>query len=147
MATQKQFFGTAQTVLTTTVSSGACSGAGLFNNTSDSVVPYALQAMATLDVPSFSGVPAATVELWGVLRTTDVTEHDTDPPVDSTNFAGAMFFGEWVIAPVNAAQQRSTVISLEGVEQVDFYVLNKTGVALNSSTTVKIQPFAYGVLV
>lgn len=152
----KQFFGTAQTVINTAtdIAAGNFSGApaASFDNTSDASVPYAAFAQAMIEMPDWAAAPAAgtVVELWGVLLNTDGTDDDTDAP-SSTSSGGARFFGAWPVAAADALQRRTIVISLEGVQQVDFYVKNGTAQNMNNdggtNCVVKITPFAYGITV
>jgi hypothetical protein len=154
---QKQFFGTAQTVINTAtdVAANNFSGApaAAFDNTSDGSVPYAALAQAMIELPDWGGAPVAgeLIELWGVLQNTDGTDDDTDAPA-TTASNGARYFGAWVIAAADALQRRTITISLEGVNStVNFYIKNGTSQNLNNdggtSCVVKITPFAYGVTV
>jgi hypothetical protein len=67
-------------------------------------VPYAPRATATLYINDWAAAPVAgtVVELWGVVQDTDDTNDDTDVP-SGTAQGGARFFGQWVIAGVDAA--------------------------------------------
>jgi hypothetical protein len=85
-----------------------------------------------------------------VLKDTDGTDDDTDAPA-TTSSGGARFFGAFVIAAVDALQRRTIVISLDGVQKVDFYVRNGTAQNMNNdggtSCVLKVTPFAYGIAV
>lgn len=151
-----QFYGTAQTVINsgTDIAAGNFSGApaATFDNTTDSAVPNALYAEAMIEMPDWAAAPAAgtVVSLWGVLKDTDGTDDDTDAP-SGTASNGAMFFGSWKVAAVDALQRRTMVISLVGCRQVDFYVNNGTAQNMNNdggtNLVVKITPFSIGVTV
>lgn len=153
----KQFFGTAQTVINTStdIAAGNFSGspAASFNNTNDSVVPYARYAQAMIEMPDWGAAPVAgtLVELWGVLKDVDGTDDDTDVP-SGTASGGARHFGSWIVAAADALQRRTITISLLGVNAyVDFYTKNGTGQNMNNdggtSCVVKITPFEVGVTV
>ena len=154
---QKQFFGTAQTVINTStdIASGNFSGApaAAFDNTNDGSVPYAPLAQAMIELPDWGGAPTdgEVVELWGVLQNTDGTDDDTDAPSGSSS-NGARFFGAFPIAAADALQRRTIVISLDGVNStVNFYIRNGTSQNLNNdggtSCVLKVTPFTHGVTV
>ena len=148
----RQIFGTAQTVinLTTDLANNAFSGTPTeFNNGIDVDVPYAQWAQAMGEFPDWTGAPPTNtvIELWGVLKDVDGTDDDTDPP-SGANSNGARFFGAWRMAVVDALQRRTIVISLEGVQRVDFYIRNLTTRGMTNTGVpciVKIRPFSYGV--
>lgn len=151
----RQFFGTAQTVINTStdIAGGATfSGAPAaeFDNTSDALVPYATHALAMLEMPDWAAAPAAsaTVELWGLLKDVDGTDDDTDAPA-STAAGGGRFFGAFSLAAADALQRRTIVISLEGVQKVDFYIRNNSAQNMNNDAgtncVLKITPFCYGI--
>lgn len=151
---EKALYGTAQTVIDTAsnVTAGNFSATTtIFDNTSDSAVPYARWGVATLFVNDWGGVPTAggTVDLYGVLQDVDSTSDDTDAPSGST-VGGAKYFGSWVIAGADAAQRRTIVIDLLGVKKCSFYYKNvttQTATNTGANSTVKITPVAYGVTV
>jgi hypothetical protein len=89
------------------------------------------------------------VELWGVLKNSDGTSDDTDPP-SGADSNGARSFGAFVMDNVTTDQRRSITISLEGVVGCDFYLKNGTAQTLTGSSgslVLKIIPFSYGVSV
>lgn len=153
---QKQFFGTAQTVINTgtDIAGGNFSGApaSTYDNTNDASYPYAEWAVAVLQAPDWAAAPAAGtyVELWGVLIDVDGTSDDTDAPSGSTP-NGARFFGAWPIDDVDALQRRTITISMLGVQKVDFYIRNGTAQNMNNDAgtncTVKVTPLALGITV
>lgn len=150
----KQIYGTAQTVINTAtdIAAGNFSGApaATFDNTNDAAVPHAQWANAMAEFPDWAAAPAAgtVVELWGVLIDTDGTDDDTDAP-SGTSSGGARPFGSWRVAAADALQRRTIVISLRGVQKVDFYIKNGTAQNMNNdggtNCVVKVTPFADGV--
>lgn len=153
---QKQFYGTAVTVINTgtDIAAGNFSGspAAEFDNTADAAVPYAEWAVATAVFPDWAAAPVAgtVVSLWGVLKDVDGTSDDTDAP-SGTSSGGARQFGAWVIAAADALQRRTITISMLGVQKVDFYIKNETAQNMNNDAgtncTVKVTPMAIGVTV
>jgi hypothetical protein len=154
---QKKFYGTAQTVIDLAVDIAAANFSGApaaaFDNTTDAVVPNALWAEAMAEFPDWAAAPAAgtVVELWGVLIDTDGTDDDTDAPA-TTVVGGAMFFGSFPIAAVDALQRRTIVISLLAVKnKVNFYLKNGTAQNMNNDAgtncVVKVTPFSVGIAV
>ena len=153
---QKQFFGTAQTVINTAtdIAAGNFSGApaATYDNTTDAAVPYAEYAIAMAEFPDWAAAPVAgtVVELWGVQKDTDGTDDDTDAPATTAN-GGGMYFGAWVIAAADALQRRTITISMLGIQKVDFYIKNGTAQNMNNdggtSCVVKVTPVAIGIVV
>jgi hypothetical protein len=149
------FLGTAQTVidLATDIASGNFSGApaATYDNTSDGVVPYAPYAKVMAEFPDWAAAPGGNlmVELWGVLKDTDGTDDDTDPPATSAP-NGAVYFGQFVIDDVDALQRRTIVIDTLGMEKIDFYLYNNTSQSMNNdggtNCVVKVTPCALGVV-
>lgn len=153
---EKQFLGTAQTVIDTATDIAAANFSGApaatFDNTTDAAVPYAPYAKAMAEFPDWAAAPAAgtVVELWGVLKDTDGTDDDGDAPA-TTVVGGARYFGSWPIAAVDALQRRTITISLLGCEKVDFYIKNGTAQNMNNDAgtncVVKVTPLAVGIAV
>jgi hypothetical protein len=119
-----------------------------FDNTSDSTVPYAPWATATMTFdPNVAPTEGKTLDLYMVRKDYDGTSDDTDPPVEAAaNANGAQYIGSFVADDSTSTQTRTIVISLEGVIKADFYVKNSLGQALNTSGTahvLKIRPFTY----
>jgi len=152
----RYFLGTAQTVINTAtdIAAGNFSGApaATFDNTSDSAVPYATDALAMLEAPDWAAAPVAgtVVSLWGVLKNIDGTDDDTDAPSGSAA-GGARFFGAWIIAAADALQRRTINIDITGCNEIDFYIQNGTAQNMNNDAgtncVVKITPLALGVTV
>jgi hypothetical protein len=148
------FYGTAQTVINTGTDIAAANFSGApaatFDNTTDAAVPYALWAEAMIEMPDWAAAPVAgtQVGLYGVLIDTDGTDDDTDAP-SGTAVNGGRLFGAWTVAAVDALQRRTITISLLGVRQVNFYILNGTAQNMNNdggtNCVVKVTPFAVGV--
>lgn len=151
----RQFLGTAQTVINTAtdIAAGNFSGApaATFDNTTDADVPYASYAKAMAEFPDWAAAPVAgtVIELWGVLKDTDGTDDDTDAP-SGTASGGARYFGQWVVAAVDALQRRTITICIFGVEKVDFYLRNGTAQNMNNdggtNCVIKITPIAEGIV-
>lgn len=157
---QKQFIGSAQTVINTAVDIAASNFSGApsatFDNTgnggSETVAPYAEYAMAMIEMPDWAAAPAAggVVELWGVLLDTDGTEDDTDAP-SGTSQGGARCFGAWPVAAADALQRRTITIEIIGCLKIDFYIKNATSQNMNNdggtNCVVKVTPVALGITV
>lgn len=153
MANERQVFGTAQTVISTAtdITNSNFSGTPTeFDNTSDSVCPYAPFAKVTAQFPDWGAAPTAlsVVSLWMVRKNTDGTSDDTDAP-SGTGSGGAEWVGNFIIAAVDALQRRTIVIDLAGVSAADFYIKNESGQNMNNdagtSCVVKVQPFTYAL--
>ena len=150
----QQVFGSATTVIDTATDIAASNFSGapaaVFDNTTDSTVPYARWAKAVLVAPDWAAAPAAstTVDLYGVLQDVDGTSDDTDAP-SGTTVGGGRYFGSWVIAAVDALQRRTITIDLLGVEKVNFYIKNSTAQNMNNdagtNASVKITPFSFRI--
>lgn len=150
-ATPKQIFGSTTTVINTAtdIAAGNFSGApaATFDNTTDSTVPNAPYAKVVGSFPDWAAAPVAgtTVELWGLLQDVDSTSDDTQAPATTVN-GGARLFGSFPISADDALQRRTIVISLLGVEKVDFYIKNTTAQNMNNdagtNAIVKVTPFA-----
>lgn len=148
----KQVFGTAQTVLNTAtdIASGNFSGAPTeFNNTSDSVVPYAPFAMVVLQCPDWGAAPTANsaITLWMIAKDIDGTADGTGAP-SGTAINGAALVGSFRLYATDELQRRFTTISLHGITKADFYIRNDSGQNMNNDAgtncTLKITPFTYG---
>lgn len=148
----KQFFGTAQTLMsiTTDTAAGDFTAAGtVFDNTNDASVPYATHGVAVLSfamaVDTTTTYPV--IELWGVAQNVDGTADELDVP-SGTARKGARWMGSFVVGPGTGAQRRSIVIDLAGITAFEPYIKNTAGQVLNNDTTtlsLKITPFTYGV--
>lgn len=148
----KQFFGTAQTLMSITsdTAAGNFTAAGtVFDNTSDAAVPYATHGLATIEfamaVDTTTLYPQ--IELWGVMQNVISTTDDTDTP-SGTAQKGARFLGSWTVSSGTSLQRRSIVIDLAGVSAFEPYIKNGSAQAMNNDTTtlsLKITPFTYGV--
>lgn len=134
---QRHFLGTPHPYLTGSVLVPGANIAATYDNTTDPVVPYAPLAQATLLVTGFSATPltGAKVELWAA------TENDTD------GLTGARFLGEFLLDDVNAAQVRTIIVSMAGVERITVYAVNNTGVDINIGMSLTLTPLSYGVTV
>lgn len=146
---EKQFLGTAQTVLTTgaTIAStffGAASS--VYDNTSDAAYPYAPWARAVLSF-QFTVAPTAltVIELWALPQDVDGTTDETDAPTSGTTTSGgARCLGGFVCAASTAAQVRSIAVSMLGIDKTLLYLRNGTGQTLNSGAVLKMTPLTIG---
>lgn len=149
---EKQFFGTAQTLFnasTTNIAASNFSAAGtMFDNTTDSVVPYAPMAVAVLTIEMVATPGAGTVmELWAVMQDVDGTTDETPVPATTSSNA-AHCLGGFVLSASATPQTMQIVINLEGVQKFVPYLKNGSAVATDvasSGYTLKITPFAIGV--
>ena len=150
----KMVFGSATTVIShaAALASGAntysgmsgCTMAQLDNSTT--LYPY---ARAVLSIPdTFAAAPTAggTVDLYMTLDDIDGTSDETPLPAASDITYLAKYVGSFVVDNQDVAQIKPIVISLEGVQKAQFYILNSSGQQISYSatpTTVKITPFSY----
>jgi hypothetical protein len=148
------FKGTAQTIINTTGSMAASNfttaSGTLFATTATTDVQWAPYGLATLYVNEFLAAPTsgAVISLYGVLNNVDGTSDDTNLPSGTTGQATPRFFGSFPMAASTAAQRRTIVIDLLGVQDCDFYCYNGTAQTWSSSaanSTLKITPFSIGV--
>lgn len=142
--------GTAQTCINTStdIAAGNFSGspAATFDNTSDSIFPYAQTFLATLQMPDWGAAPTAgqTVSLYLVFQNTDGTSDDTDAPSGTAN-GGGFFATSWTIAGVDALQRRTMPFVIPvGITAFDAYIKNETTQNMNNDAgtncTLKISP-------
>ena len=150
----KMVFGSATTVIShaAALASGANTYSGMsgctmtqFDN-STTLYPY---ARAVLGIPdTFAAAPTAggTVDLYMTLDDIDGTSDETPLPAASDITYLAKYVGSFVVDNQDVAQIKPIVISLEGVQKAQFYILNSSGQQISYSataTTVKITPFSY----
>ena len=150
----KMVFGSATTVIShaATLASAANTYSGLTGCTmtqldnSTTLYPY---ARAVLGIPdTFAAAPTAggTVDLYMTLDDIDGTSDETPLPAASDVTYLARYVGSFVLDNQDVAQIKPIVISLEGVQKAQFYILNSSGQQISYSsnpTTVKITPFSY----
>jgi hypothetical protein len=150
----KMVFGSATTVIShaATLASGANTYSGMSGCTmtqldnSTTLYPY---ARAVLGIPdTFAAAPTAggTVDLYMTLDDIDGTSDETPLPAASDITYLAKYVGSFVVDNQDVAQIKPIVISLEGVQKAQFYILNSAGQQISYSataTTVKITPFSY----
>ena len=150
----KMVFGSATTVIShaATLASAANTYSGLTGCTmtqldnSTTLYPY---ARAVLGIPdTFAAAPTAggTVDLYMTLDDIDGTSDETPLPAATDITYLAKYVGSFVIDNQDVAQIKPIVISLEGVQKAQFYILNSSGQQISyssSPTTVKITPFSY----
>ena len=150
----KMVFGSATTVIShaATLASAANTYSGLTGCTmtqldnSTTLYPY---ARAVLGIPdTFAAAPTAggTIDLYMTLDDIDGTSDETPLPAATDITYLAKYVGSFVVDNQDVAQIKPIIISLEGVQKAQFYILNSTGQTISYSsnpTTVKITPFSY----
>jgi hypothetical protein len=150
----KMVFGSATTVIShaAALASAANTYSGLSGCTmtqldnSTTLYPY---ARAVLGIPdTFAAAPTAggTVDLYMTLDDIDGTSDETPLPAASDITYLAKYVGSFVVDNQDVAQIKPIIISLEGVQKAQFYILNSSGQQISYSsnpTTVKITPFSY----
>ena len=150
----KMVFGSATTVIShaAALASGANTYSGMSGCTmtqldnSTTLYPY---ARAVLSIPdTFAAAPTAggTVDLYMTIDDIDGTSDETPVPGASDIAYLGKYVGSFVVDNQDAAQIKPIVISLEGVQKAQFYILNSSGQQISYSsnpTTVKITPFSY----
>ena len=150
----KMVFGSATTVisLAATLSSAANTYNGMTNCTmtqldnSTTLYPYARAVLSITD--TFAAAPTAggTVDLYMTLDDIDGTNDETPLPAASDITYLAKYVGSFVVDNQDVAQIKPIIISLEGVQKAQFYILNSTGQTISYTSnpiTVKITPFSY----
>lgn len=150
----KMVFGSATTVisLATSLNSGENTHSGLFGCTmtqldnSTALYPYARAVLGITD--TFAAAPTAggTIDLYMTLDDIDGTSDETPLPTASDITYLAKYVGSFVVDNQDNAHVKPIVISLEGVQKAQFYILNSSGQQISytsNPTTVKITPFSY----
>lgn len=108
--------------------------------------PY---ARAVLNIPdTFVAAPTAggTVDLYMTQDDVDGTTDESPVPAAADIAYLAKYVGSFVVDNQDVAHVKPIVISLEGVQKAQFYILNSSGQQIHYSsnpTTVKITPFTY----
>ena len=150
----KMVFGSATTVIShaAALNSGANTYSGLSGCTmtqldnSTALYPY---ARAVLSIPdTFAAAPTAggTVDLYMTLDDIDGTSDETPLPGAADIAYLGKYVGSFVVDNQDVALVKPIVISLEGVQKAQFYILNSSGQQISyasNPTTVKITPFSY----
>lgn len=150
----KMVFGSATTVIShaAVLASAANTYSGLTGCTmtqldnSTTLYPY---ARAVLGIPdTFAAAPTAggTIDLYMSLDDIDSTSDETPLPAATDITYLAKYVGSFVCDNQDVALIKPIVISLEGVQKAQFYILNSSGQQISYSsnpTTVKITPFSY----
>lgn len=147
---EKQFLGTAQTVLTTggtVAASNFSAGSSVYDNTSDAAFPYAPLAKAVLSF-TFGTAPVAgtVIELWALFQDVDSTTDETDAP-SGTASKGARCVGSFLCTDVTTLQVRECVINAIGLEKAVFYLKNGTGQTMSTGAVLKVTPLTVGLAV
>lgn len=121
-----------------------CTMTQLDNSTA--LYPY---ARAVLGIPdTFAAAPTAggTVDLYMTLDDIDGTSDETPLPGATDITYLGKYVGSFVVDNQDVAVIKPIVISLEGVQKAQFYILNSSGQQISytsNPTTVKITPFTY----
>ena len=150
----KMVFGSATTVIShaAALASGANTYSGMSGCTMtqlDNSTTLYPSARAVLGIPdTFAAAPTAggTVDLYMTLDDIDGTSDETPLPAASDITYLAKYVGSFVVDNQDVAQIKPIVISLEGVQKAQFYILNSAGQQISYSsnpTTVKVTPFSY----
>lgn len=150
----KMVFGSPTTVISHayTLAGGANTYSGLFACTmtqldnSTALYPYARAVLEIHD--TFAAAPTAggTVDLYMTLDDIDGTTDESPVPAATDIAYLAKYVGSFVVDNQDVAHVKPIVISLEGVQKAQFYILNSSGQQISytsNPTTVKITPFTY----
>ena len=150
----KMVFGSSTTVisLAAALSTAANTYSGMSGCTmtqldnSTALYPY---ARAVLGIPdTFAAAPTAggTIDLYMTLDDIDGTSDETPLPAASDIAYLGKYVGSFVVDNQDVAIIKPIVISLEGVQKAQFYILNSSGQQISYTSnpiTVKITPFSY----
>jgi hypothetical protein len=150
----KMVFGSPTTVIShaAALAAGANTYTGLTGCTmtlldnSTLLYPY---ARAVLNVPTaFATAPTAggTFDLYMTQDDVDGTSNETPVPVATDITYLAKYVGSFVVDNRTDPILKAIVISLEGVQKAQFYILNSSGQATvytATPMTVKVTPFSY----
>ena len=150
----KMVFGSTTTVIShaATLASAANTYSGLTGCTmtqldnSTTLYPY---ARAVLGIPdTFAAAPTAggTIDLYMTLDDIDGTSDETPLPAATDIAYLGKYVGSFVVDNQDVALIKPIIISLEGVQKAQFYILNSSGQQISYSsnpTTVKVTPFSY----
>ncbi len=150
----KMVFGSSTTVisLAAALAGGANTYSGLSGCTMtqlDNSTALYTYARAVLGIPdTFAAAPTAggTVDLYMTLDDIDGTSDETPRPGATDITYLGKYVGSFVVDNQDVALIKPIVISLEGVQKAQFYILNSSGQQISytsNPTTVKITPFTY----
>lgn len=107
------------------------------------------RALAVLGIPdTFAAAPTAggTIDLYMTLDAIDGANAETPAPAATDILYLAKLVGRWVVDNQDVANIKPIVISLDGAQKAQFYILNNSGQQISytsNPTTVKITPFSY----
>lgn len=150
----KMVFGSSTTVisLAATLSSAANTYSGLAGCTmtqldnSTNLYPYARVVLSIPD--TFAAAPTAggSIDLYMTMDDIDGTSDETPVPAATDIIYLGKYLGSFVVDNQDVATIKPIVVSLEGVQKAQFYILNSSGQQISYSsnpTTVKVTPFTY----
>ena len=135
---------------TATVADGEVVGGDTELDNSKNLYPLATAVIEITD--TFGATPSGTIDLYMVRGDTDGTSNNTAlgyAALSTTNSQTDPEYAEYVgsYAPdVDEAYRDAITISLSGVKQAKFYIMNNTGQNLvysSNAITVKITPFTF----
>ena len=145
-------FGSATTCIsqTATVSDGNIVGGNTELDNSSTLYPLATAVIEITD--TFGAAPTGTIDLYMVCGDTDGTSNNTALGYGAlansdaqTDPEYAEYLGSWN-PDQDEAYRDALTISLAGVKQAKFYILNSTNTTLvysSNAITVKITPFTF----
>jgi hypothetical protein len=147
-------FGSATTVIShaAALASAANTYSGLSGCTmtqldnSTTLYPYARAVLGIPDTFAAAPTAGATVDLYMTMDDIDGTSDETPGPGAMDIIYLAKYVGSFVLDNQDVANIKPLIISLEGVQKAQFYILNSSGQQISYSTnptTVKITPFTY----
>lgn len=150
----KMVFGSSTTVIShaATLATAANTYSGMAGCTmtqldnSTTLYPYARAVLGIPDTFAAAPTSGSTIDLYMTLDDIDGTSDETPLPAASDIAYLAKYVGSFVVDNQDAAQIKPIVISLEGVQKAQFYILNSSGQQISYSsnpTTVKVTPFSY----
>lgn len=150
----KMVFGSATTVISHAAALGnnantysgltGCTMTQLDNSTN--LYPYARAVLGIPDTFAAAPTAGATVDLYLTMDDIDSTSDETPVPAATDILYLAKYVGSFVLDNQDVANIKPIIISLEGVQKAQFYILNSSGQQISYSsnpTTVKITPFTY----
>ena len=109
--------------------------------------PYAKAVLGIPDTLSAAITAGSTVDLYMTEEDIDGASDETPVPATSQSPTTlAKYVGSFVLDDQDVAYIKPIVISLEGVQRANFYILNNTSASLTYTSnpiTVKITPFTY----
>jgi len=149
--TAKMVFATPTTVINTgnVIANGAIAGGTTILDNSSNLYPFATATLQVLGTFAAAPTDNSTIDLY-MRRHANVnsTVNDSAQPA-STDLESAEYVGSFLIYNDDEEQRKTITISLAGVRQAHFFIINNTGQAITGTgspggaTTVDIEPFSY----